>query len=149
MKFWKKHQRYQTICLPCISQQKIKNTFFESNDHALTNCNKLNNDYPNWKGFRLDDQSTSILMLWYKKARENMFENAHDNKPKKIEISDDDDVGSVCNDWMREEIFILPESQNIAIAWLRNARTNLQREQGWDGLRMVGNAKNLRALHPP
>eukprot|EP00814_Leptocylindrus_danicus_P022468 CAMPEP_0116032652 /NCGR_PEP_ID=MMETSP0321-20121206/18304_1 /TAXON_ID=163516 /ORGANISM="Leptocylindrus danicus var. danicus, Strain B650" /LENGTH=1662 /DNA_ID=CAMNT_0003508143 /DNA_START=2771 /DNA_END=7759 /DNA_ORIENTATION=+ len=127
--FWQKHQRYRTLCLPCISlsKQKERNAALSGDPTGLNDSG-----YPEWGAVYLDSSSRDILQFWYASAQEHIFgKEGRQRQKASIDISDDEAEDSVRIKWPREEANFSASSKEIATIWLRTARSKLQRDIGW------------------
>lgn len=121
------NQRYETICLQCISKNKekvrdsnIQGAMEDSEDEEEPSA------YPDWGPVYLSAASKAILMKWYRRAQENVWGKAGRRRPPVlVDISDDDGEG-VPIDWAVARVVLSDASKALAIRWLRTARARLQ-----------------------
>jgi len=130
--FWKRNQKYRTICMACISKRAdAARKSCLNNDVRDVNHNN-STDYPNWGGVRLDTASKAILMNWYNTAQGRVFgENGKRRQRVNIDISDDED-DKPDYAWARKPVSFDETSHKIAVTWLQDARAKLQRKRGWE-----------------
>lgn len=126
--FWQKHQRYETICLPCIGQTKERERKAamagDQSDDLRTDAGAS----PEWGAVSLDNVSKAILMGWYKSAQENVFgQGGRRRNQSPIDISDDEEEDEVSFSWAQRPVNINEPSKAIAIKWLRTARSHVTR----------------------
>lgn len=83
--FWHRNQRYHTLCLLCLADQR---------DHyrklnALKSTKNLNNNPAvNWGAVMLQDASEIIIKDWYEAAHDNVFgSNGRNRKQFSLDIS--------------------------------------------------------------
>lgn len=120
------NQRYETICLPCISKNKektrdsnIEGAIDDSEDEEEPNA-------PDWGPVYLSAASKAVLMKWYRRAQENVWGKAGRRRPPvTVDISDDDGE-DVPTDWAVAQVVLSDASKALAIRWLRTARARLQ-----------------------
>ncbi|CAM9095227.1 unnamed protein product [Chrysoparadoxa australica] len=134
-KFWMQHQRYETLCLPCISRSKederqaaMKGAMSESDDDQPETL--LSQLYPDWGPVYLAAASQAILLQWYRQAQERVF--GQSGRKRKQVILDDvsDDSGDEDANLFGSTEDFSEASKAIAIKWLRTARARLQSRMG-------------------
>lgn len=121
------NQRYETICLQCISKNKekarhsnIQGTMNDSEDEEEPGA------YPDWGPVYLSAASKAILMKWYRRAQENVWGKAGKRRPPAMVDISDDDGEEVPTDWAVTQVVLSDASTALAIRWLRTARARLQ-----------------------
>ena len=70
--FWKRHQRYQTICLPCVQARKRKEM------EGIILDDKSSDSSSDGNGLASEDitiSASNILSNWYAAARKNLSED--------------------------------------------------------------------------
>ena len=69
--FWKRHQRYQTICLPCVQARKRKEM------EGIILDDRSSDSSSDGNGLASEDitiSASNILSNWYAAARKNLSE---------------------------------------------------------------------------
>ncbi|CAM9251199.1 unnamed protein product, partial [Sphacelaria rigidula] len=64
------NQRYETICLKCISKAKEKARDRSMQGGAVDSDEESEEAYPDWGPVYLNAASRAILMQWYRQAQE-------------------------------------------------------------------------------
>lgn len=128
-RFWMQNQRYETICLQCISkstqQTKSKNMQGTVDDSEKE---EESGAHPAWGPVYLNASSKAILMKWYRKAQESVWGKKGRRRPTSIEFSDDEGE-DVPPGWVVSEVALTDASKALAIRWLRTARARLQEQR--------------------
>lgn len=121
------NQRYETICLQCISRNKekarnlnIHGAMVESEEEEGSRS------YPDWGPIYLSAASKAILMKWYRRAQGNVWGKAGRQRPPVLVDISDDDGEDVPADWAIAQVVLSDASKALAIRWLRSARARLQ-----------------------
>jgi hypothetical protein len=72
-RYWRKNQKYQTICLPCRQDRNIRQT------NALINDDLERDEPDEMTGLTggLNESSTRIMEMWYAKATERIHNVPH------------------------------------------------------------------------
>ncbi len=125
--FWQRHQKYNTICLPCIANLKEidrEKAIFQSSSNIV----KSNEDEdPNWGPIMLEERSTSIMKKWYQAAQSRVFgEQGRQREQILIDISDDEGDDMTFS-WAQKPLSIESNTKTIATLWLRTARSKMKR----------------------
>ncbi|CAM9971837.1 unnamed protein product, partial [Hapterophycus canaliculatus] len=127
-RFWMQKQRYETICLQCIT--KNKEHAREGNLYGVmeeSDEEEEPSSYPDWGPVYLSAASKAILIKWYRRAQETVWGKAGRRRPPvSVEISDDEGE-DVPKDWVISQVVLSDASRALAIRWLRTARARLQR----------------------
>lgn len=121
------NQRYETICLQCISKNKEKAR--DSYVHGAMEESEDDGDqgaYPDWGPIYLSAASKAILMKWYRRAQENVWGKAGRKRPPVLVDISDDEGEDIPADWAVAEVVLSDASKALAIRWLRTARARLQ-----------------------
>lgn len=132
-RFWMQNQRYETICLQCISKNKEKAR--NRNIHgAIKDYNEREEEesgsYPDWGPIFLSAASRAIVMTWYRKAQEHVWgKSGRRRPPVSIDVSDDEGE-DVPAGWAGTQVVLSDASKALAIRWLRTARARLQQRGG-------------------
>lgn len=120
-------QRYETICLPCITRNKEKAR--DNKIHGAIEDSEDEEDpgtYPNWGPVHLSAASRAILMKWYRKAQKNVWgKSGRRRPPVSIDVSDDEGE-DIPTDWAIGQVVLSDSSKALAVRWLRTARARLQ-----------------------
>ncbi|CAN0182855.1 unnamed protein product, partial [Discosporangium mesarthrocarpum] len=130
-RFWMQHQRYETICLKCISLKKdqdrsktIQGNMAESDEEDGPEI------YSDWGPVYLNAVSRAILMQWYRQAQENVWGKSGRKRPQvAVDVSDDEEDENPA-DWVTAQVRLSEASHALAIRWLRTARARLQQRSG-------------------
>lgn len=126
-RFWMQNQRYETICLQCISKNKEKAR--DSKVHGAMEESDEEDEpgaYPDWGPVYLSAASKAILMKWYRRAQENVWGKAGRRRPPVLVEISDDEGEDVPSDWAISQVVLSDASRALAIRWLRTARARLQ-----------------------
>ncbi|CAM9709889.1 unnamed protein product [Ectocarpus sp. 12 AP-2014] len=126
-RFWMQNQRYETICLQCISKNKEKAR--DSYVHGAMEESEDDGDqgaYPDWGPIYVSAASKAILMKWYRRAQENVWGKAGRKRPPVLVHISDDEGEDIPADWAVAEVVLSDASKALAIRWLRTARARLQ-----------------------
>ena len=129
--YWQKYQKYQTLCLKCISQNSIKQNENKKDKNEIVD---EYDKYPSWGAIHLSSASHAMLKNWYDSAQGRIYGSGgrQRNKSFPFEVSDDDE-DDIIPQWTFKTISEPnPSLQKIATLWLRLARANLQRKRGWE-----------------
>lgn len=121
------NQRYETICLQCITKDKekarngnVQGAFADSEEEDYSRA------YPDWGPVYLSAASRAILMKWYRNAQEKVWGKAGRRRPPvAIDVSDDEG-DEVPAEWAVAQVVLSDASRALAIRWLRTARARLQ-----------------------
>lgn len=139
------NQRYETICLQCISKNKekardksIQGGMVDSDDGESEEV------YPDWGPVYLNAASRAILMQWYRKAQENVWGKAGRRRPPVIIDVSDDEGDDVPAEWAVTRVVLSDASKALAIRWLRTARARLQQRGGGSNTRVKGKSYQNR-----
>jgi len=135
-RYWMKHQRYETICLPCITKNRNderKEAMRRGGGGiggGLTDSEGEDEDRPDFGPVYLSAASRAILLGWYRAAQDKVWKGKKGRRRKKkvIEVSDDEGEELVA-EWARKPVVITEASKALAIKWLRTARSRLQQRQ--------------------
>ena len=130
-KHWERHQRYLTLCLPCISLQKEKERNARLTGDALaielekagsvTSEGNHESTAVAWDVAHLKGASKQILSRFHAMAKESLFgEQGRRRTASIIDASDDENAVA------RPSITVSASSKYIAINWLKTARIKLQ-----------------------
>lgn len=126
-RFWMQNQRYETICLRCISKNKeqardtdVHGAMEESNEEEEPS------KYPDWGPVYLSAASKAILMKWYRRAQENVWGKAGRRRPPVLVDISDDEGEDMPTNWAVSQVALSEASKALAIRWLRTARARLQ-----------------------
>lgn len=80
----------------------------------------------------MDAASEAILMNWYNTAQDRIFgEHGRRRQKVNIDISDDEDERPNFS-WAQKPVSLNDTTTKIAVSWLRDARSKLQRKRGWE-----------------
>mmetsp|Transcript_53864 Transcript_53864/g.161163 ORF Transcript_53864/g.161163 Transcript_53864/m.161163 type:complete len:128 (+) Transcript_53864:198-581(+) len=111
--FWKKHQRYSTLCLACTKHTKEKKQITEISSPVSA-------QHPDWEVEDLDAASRAILIRWYQSAK-----LAKRRPPDLEEDSSDGDEPDTSFSASPAELDDM--SKAIGRLWLRVARQRRER----------------------
>ena len=130
-RFWRKNQRYHTICMVCVSKRKDDQR--DKKRKKLGQYDDLDDlrqeDYPDWGPVFLSAASKAILLNWYRKAqklRASKKGRREKKAPKPISDDEGDDIPRAFG----KSVETTPATQAIAIKWMRTARARLQQKGG-------------------
>lgn len=121
------NQRYETICLQCISRNKKQAR--ERNINADTEDGEEEEEtgaYPDWGPVHLSAASRAILMKWYRHAQNNVWGKLGRRRPPALIDVSDDEGEDVPAHWALAQVVLSDASKALAIRWLRTARARLQ-----------------------
>merc|ERR1711998_570212 len=111
-KFWIKHQQYRTVCLDCINRTK-EDARREAMAGAMPDLMEDEGvEYPDWKAVFLTPASRAILILWYRKAQEQVFGKGG-RRRQKIVVSDDEG-DEIDAEWARKPVHVSEATKAIA-----------------------------------
>lgn len=120
------NQRYETICLQCISRDKEKARNGTIQGALADSEEDDSRAYPDWGPVYLSAASKAILMKWYRNAQENIWgKTGRRRPPAAIDVSDDEGE-EVPAEWAVAQVVLSEASKALAIRWLRTARSRLQ-----------------------
>jgi len=68
--FWVKHQRYRTICIPCIAKRKEGERSAAIDGLAARD---MHDEHSQWGPVYLSAASRAIIIAWHRKARERIY----------------------------------------------------------------------------
>ena len=143
--FWLKNQRYRTICLQCLTSQKLQ-------DRGGGGLQYGGPDGPGgqggggfdegpgdgsdtWGPVFLTPSARAMIVGWHRKARTRLYGKGGKRRPKhapSVAADLSDDEGDEAPFKLKGDINLAPASRAILIRWLRTARANLQRSGSAD-----------------
>ncbi len=134
--FWHKHQKYHTLCMPCIAEKRDHD---RNNKGGILQNNNNNNPSLGWGAVMLTDASQAILTNWYSSAHDNVFGSNGRRREKQrqrpvVDVSDDDfgeddyDFTRQQQQWTQQLGDLTSSTSSIAILWLRTARARIKRQ---------------------
>ena len=116
--FWHQNQRYHTICLPCMADERGRDRVVPERDEPKK-----------WDAMMLKDTSEVILSNWYRTAHVNVFGSKGKKRTQQNlgNISDDNEDDFSQRKWVTLPLDEIPKATStIATIWLRSARAKLQ-----------------------
>lgn len=129
-RFWIRNQRYRTVCLQCITRQKLDDRMRAIGDSGITaDDDRITEDHPDWGPVFLTPEARAILLGWHRQAQSRLFGKGGRRRPKAVvELSDDED--DTPRNRFKATVDLNAASQALLIKWLRSARASLQRVGG-------------------
>jgi len=127
--FWYQKQKYHTLCLPCISDEKNRSCKIASKLPKEEDKSHTIDQRREFGGVMLEEATRAILAMWYNTARDRVFgsEGRKRNKAP-LDISDDDEE-DIPNEWANKPLYMTDPSTDVAVFWLRSARARLQNKR--------------------
>jgi len=120
-RYWFQNQRYQTLCVPCLSLEKADQT---QRDMSLESQKRTTQ----WGPIFLEGKSKAIIKKWYLEAQGKTHDGISAYHIMN-EFSSDDDEDDLSLRHLRDSNLQLePKATNIASSWLTIARFNLSRK---------------------
>jgi hypothetical protein len=125
--FWEMHQKYQTLCLPCIFmlKEKARKSRFDPTPAALSSRKKVCDDTTTLASevLNLSSRSKQLLKKWHHSAKENR--QRLQRRGLNNAIRDGTSTGKTL---LYPSPNISTSSKDFAISWLSKARNNLYTE---------------------
>mmetsp|Transcript_32385 Transcript_32385/g.111523 ORF Transcript_32385/g.111523 Transcript_32385/m.111523 type:complete len:1484 (+) Transcript_32385:3-4454(+) len=134
--FWIKNQKYRTVCLNCVTRQKMEDRGEAARGGRGDVSDDEGDDYPDWGPVFVSDASRAILLNWHRQAQKRLFGGAGGRKRAKakllqpLDLSDDDEADNVPQFKAAKDLNFSPAAKAIAVRWLRTARATLQKQGG-------------------
>lgn len=136
-RFWIQNQRYETICLQCISKGKTKELDRTIQNFSVDYYEESVEAETNWGPVYPSAASRAILMQWYREAQERLRKRfGRSRVPPAVDISDGEDEQD-SPDWAFSEAVLSDASRALAVRWLRTARARLQQRDREYGVVIV------------
>lgn len=137
-RFWLENQRYETVCLECISERKRKDRQRKIEGTALDSAESDSEvDTFTWGPVYLSAASNAIILRWYKEAQRRVWVRSGRPKvPVPVDVSDDEADG-LPGPWKLRPVELSDASRALAVRWLRTARARLQQRGVYSRSRAV------------
>jgi len=125
--FWQQNQKYRTICLPCIVNDKKTGGPLEMGN------NTFHEDAPEIHGYdfgptKLEDTSKIIISRWKETAQNRLSRNGDLRKKCDANVISDDERGDSIFLWKNLETKFDNRTKHVARKWLRFAQKNLSQQ---------------------
>lgn len=127
--FFKKHQKFRTLCLNCISKNRDEARGLAK---AGVNVSDSDDDPHGFGPIYLREASKALMRLWLIKARERIVAAGPRGRPDVSSDEEDDDL-LVAAPWARRPVVLNPASRAIAKKWLAGARARMLTSGGGAG----------------
>lgn len=127
-KFWKQHQKYQTLCLDCIGLNKEEERKKRMKGGMVGGFHSDSDGDPgggtDFGPVYLSAASHAIAQLWYRKAQDRIF-GSTGRRRKQVVISDDEDEihdSKGKEHWSQRKVTLNAASKAQLIKWVRIAQ---------------------------
>eukprot|EP01029_Cantina_marsupialis_P013339 TRINITY_DN2955_c0_g4_i3.p1 TRINITY_DN2955_c0_g4~~TRINITY_DN2955_c0_g4_i3.p1 ORF type:complete len:2510 (+),score=474.52 TRINITY_DN2955_c0_g4_i3:87-7616(+) len=126
--FFRRHQRYRTLCLKCIARRKEQELKSRSGGEMLEDGDQ------EFGPVFLNSAARAMMLRWFDEAATNVrqmkFGPGGRARPERLDISSDSEEDDIGPAWAQKPLKLSATQKALAQRWLVLARTSLSKHSG-------------------
>lgn len=126
--FFKKHQKFRTLCLSCATKEKLGQPIAHTSLQGQSYSDDENNSaqkVPQFPPIYLNAASNAIMRKWYRRAQDRVF-GRYGKLRTQVSVSDDEDEMPSNMEWTRKPLNLNAASTAIVRKWFNTAKSRLK-----------------------